>query len=184
MVSTKLLTAEDLERLPDDGNRYELVLGELIRMRPTGFRHAELAHLFSHALISYVRPRGLGVVGGEGGFVLHREPDTVRAPDVFFVSAERAPRGEAARHFAELAPDLTIEIKSPSDSMAVLLAKADEYLAAGTRLTWTVDPDDRAVIVKTPDGRVRILGYEDTLDGEDVIPGFRLPLRDIFGDDD
>ncbi len=183
MVSTKLLTVDDLERLPADGNRYELVLGELIQMRPTGFRHAELASLMSYFLVNFVRPLGLGVVGGEGGFVLHRAPDTVRAPDVFFVSAERVPEGEAARHFADLAPDLTVEIKSPSDSMAVLLAKADEYLAAGTRLTWTVDPDTREVIVKTPDGRVRVLGVDDTLDGEDVLPGFRLPLRDFFGGD-
>ena len=181
MVSTKLLTAEDLERLPMDDAGYELVLGELIRMRPTGFRHAELASLFTYFLVGFVRPRGLGVVGGEGGFVLHRAPDTVRAPDIFFVSEERAPQGEAARRFVDFAPDLTVEITSPSDSMAVLLAKADEYLAAGTRLTWTVDPDAREVIVKTPDGRVRALGYEDTLDGEDVLPGFRFPLRDLFG---
>ena len=154
------------------------------RKRSAGFRHAELANLFTYFLVSFVRPRGLGVVGGEGGFVLHREPDTVRAPDVFFVSAERAPRGEAARHFTDFAPDLTGEITLPSGSMAVLLAKADEYLAAGTRLTWTVDPDARDVIVKAPDGRVRILGYEDTLDGEDVLPGFRLSLCDLFGNDE
>ena len=181
MVATKLMTAEELERLPDDENRYELVQGELIRMRPTGFRHAELAMLLGSFMIVFVRPRGLGVVGGDGGFVLQREPDTVRAPDLFFVAADRVPQGEAARHFVDLAPDLTVEIRSPNDSMAALLAKADECIAAGTRLTWTFDPDARTVVVKTAGGEIQTLGEADTLDGGDVLPGFRLPLCDLFG---
>lgn len=181
MVSTTLMTAEELERVPDDDYRYELVQGELIRMRPTGFEHAEITVLIGTELTNFVRPRKLGVVGGEGGFVLYRDPDTVRAPDIFFVRADRAPTGEAAQHFANLAPDLAIEVRSPSDSMRELIAKADEYLAAGTELVWLFDPQTKSVVVKTADGATT-LGLDETLDGGDVLLGFRLPLRLIFSD--
>jgi Uma2 family endonuclease len=180
MVSTRLMTAEDLERLPDDGSRYELVRGDLIRMAPTSFEHFEVTGLVSYYLNAHVIPRKLGVVGGEGGFVLHRGPDTVRAPDVAFVRAERVPSGEAAKHFAQIAPDLAVEIRSSNDSMRDLLAKADEYLAAGTSLVWIFDPPTTTVIVKAKDGTTRTLGIDDELDGGDVLPDFRLPLRLIY----
>jgi Uma2 family endonuclease len=180
MVSTKLMSAEELERLPDDGIRYELVRGELIRMAPTSFEHFEVTGLVSYYLNAHVIPRGLGVVGGEGGFVLQRGPDTVRAPDVAFVRADRVPRGEAARHFAEIAPDLAVEVRSPNDSMRDLIAKADEYLAAGTSLVWVFDSSTTTVVVKAKDGTTKTLGLDDDLDGGDVLPGFRLPIRLIF----
>jgi len=183
MVSTKLMTADELEALPgDDGVFYELVRGELIRMAPTSFEHFQLTGLVSYYLNAFVIPRGLGVVDGEGGFVLQRHPDTVRAPNVAFVRAHRVPTGEASRHFAQIAPDLAVEVRSPSDSMSDLLAKADEYLAAGTSFVWIFDPQSRTVVVKSKDGMTITLGIDDELDGGDVLPGFRLPLRTIFGD--
>lgn len=182
MVATELFTLEDFEAMPDDGQRYELVRGELVRMRPTGFEHAEITFLLGTELNNFVRPRGLGVVGGEGGFVLERRPDTVRAPDVFFVRAERVPRGDAAQHFLADAPDLAIEVRSPSDTLRQLIEKGDEYLAAGTRLVWIFDPRSRTVTVKTSDGATRTLSAEDDLDGGDVLPGFRLSLASIFPD--
>ncbi len=181
MVSTKLMTAEELEQVPDDDFRYELVRGELIRIAPTSFEHLQITGLISYYLNAHVIPRGLGVVGGEGGFTLHHHPDTVRAPDVAFVRTERVPTGDAAQHFADLAPDLAVEVRSPSDSMRELIAKADEYLAAGTSLVWLFDPQTKSVVVKTADGATT-LGLDDTLDGGDVLPDFRLPLRLIFGD--
>lgn len=182
MVATKLMTAEELETMPDDGSKYELVRGELILMRPTGFEHAEISFLLGTELNNFVRPRGLGVVGGEGGFVLEQRPDTVRAPDVFFVRAERVPRGEAAQHFVLEAPDLAIEVRSPSDTMRDLIAKADAYLAAGSSLVWVFDTRTRTVVVKTPDGQAVTLGIEDELDGGDVLPGFRLAVAAVFPD--
>jgi Uma2 family endonuclease len=179
MVSTKLMTAEELERLPDDGNRYELVRGELIRMAPTSFEHFEAAGLVVYYLNAHVIPRKLGVVGSEGGFVLRRGPDTVRAPDVAFVRSDRVPRGEAARHFAEIAPDLVVEVRSPNDSMRDLLAKADEYLAAGTELVWIFDSPTQTVIVKTKDA-MTVFGIDDELVGDPVLPGFRLRIRLIY----
>lgn len=182
MVATKLMTAQDLERMPDDENRYELVQGELIRMRPTGFEHAEITFLIGTELNNFVRPRKLGAVGGEGGFILNRDPDTVRAPDVFFLRAERVPTGDAYQRFAGFAPDLAIEVRSPTDSMSDLLAKADEYLAAGTSLVWLFDPRTKSVVVKSKAGMTATLGIDDELDGGDVLPGFRLSLRTIFGE--
>ena len=180
MSITTLMTAEDLESMPDDGHRYELVRGELIRMAPTNFEHLEVSGNLIGEVRDFVKKNRLGVVGGEGGFILAREPDTVRGPDMVFVRADRVPKGRARRHFVELAPDLVAEVRSPSDTLADLMAKADEYLAAGTRLVWIFDPIPRRVYVRTPDGRRRVLEIGDDLDGEDVLPGFKLPLTEIF----
>ena len=143
--------------------------------------HSKIAHLISYYLNDFVLPLGLGDVGGEGGFITEREPDTVRAPDVHFVRADRVPAGEAADHFVGRGPDLAVEVRSPSESLASLQRKADEYLAAGTRLVWIFDPRAKTVRVRTPDGKTRILRGDDELDGGDVLPGFRLPLWKIFG---
>jgi Uma2 family endonuclease len=97
-----------------------------------------------------------------------------------FVRADRVPRGKAKRHFVELAPDLVAEVRSPSDTLADLMDKADEYLVAGTRLVWIFDPIPRRVYVRTPDGQTTTLGIDDELDGGDVLVGFRIPLREIF----
>jgi Uma2 family endonuclease len=180
MVATKLLTAEELEHLPDDGYRYELVRGELVRMPPPGWEHLRISGLLVYYLNAFVIPGKLGVVGGEGGFVLERKPDTVRAPDVVFVRADRVPKGEARWHYVESGPDLAVEVRSPTDSMRAMRAKADEYLAAGTRLVWIFDPRSQTVVAKTPDGKESTLGIDDTLDGGEVLPGFELPLSAIF----
>lgn len=180
MVSTKLMTADALERMPDDENRYELVQGELFRMAPTSFEHLQTSGLVSHYLNAFALPRGLGIAGGEGGFILQRDPDTVRAPDVVFVRSERIPRGNAFRRFAEFPPDIAVEVRSPNDSMHELLAKADEYLAAGTSLVWVFDAQSETVVVKSKDGTTTTLGIDDEITGDPVLPGFRLPLRLIF----
>jgi Uma2 family endonuclease len=166
--------------MPDDGYRYELVRGELVRTMPTGFEHLQVTGLLITFVNNFVLANDLGVVGGEGGFVLERGPDTVRAPDVVFVRAERVPRGEAARHFVERAPDLAIEVRSPSESLRDLREKADEYLATGSRLVWIFDPLSRQVFVKTPDGLERVVTGDGVLDGGDVLPGFTLALSEIF----
>lgn len=180
MSVTRLMTTEDLERLPEDDLRYELVRGELVRMSPVKHEHGTVTHLVSYYLNEFVLPRGLGDIGGEEGFVVEREPDTVRAPDVHFVRADRVPIGQVADQFVEGGPDLAVEVRSPSESLAGLLSKADEYLAAGTRLVWIFDPASRTVYVRASDGTTQSLTTEDVLDGGEVLPGFRLPLRKIF----
>ena len=117
MVSTKLVTVEDFEAMPDDGHRYELVRGELVRMPPPGFEHFRIIGLISYYLNVFVIPRNLGIVGSEGGFVTERGPDTLRMPDVAFVRADRCPTGEDAFRAARFSPDLAVGVRSPSDSL-------------------------------------------------------------------
>ncbi len=180
MVSTKVLTAEELERLSDRGGRYELVRGELIEMTPVDLHHARTVGNVLSPLHAFVTDRGLGVVGPEGGFVLDRDPDTVRAPDVAFVRADRWPHGEAEHHYGQFPPDLAVEVRSPSETMRSLRAKAESYIAAGVRLVWLVDFASRTIIVIAPDAEAKTLSESDILDGGDVIPGFRMPVKDVF----
>jgi Uma2 family endonuclease len=183
MVSTKLMTADELERLPDDDNRYELVQGELTPMTPVNLRHHRITGNVYGPLQVYVAQRNLGVVGGEGGFVLARDPDTVFAPDIAFVRADRWPHGDAEEHFGRFPPDLAVEVRSPSEPMRSLVAKARTYLDAGVRLVWLVDPESRTVLVFAPDADpITLTEFEtqDWLDGGDVVPGFRLSVADVF----
>src|SRR5918911_1342971 len=175
------MTAEELYELPDDGMRHELVEGELRTMPPTGFEHGDGAgELFFHVR-AFVRARALGkVLAAETGFVLHRGPDTVRAPDVAFVRTDRVPQPEERRKFAELAPDLVAEVTSPYDRVGEVNSKVAQWLDAGVRLVWVVDPETRVVVAHQPGGVAHLLREGDALDGEDVLPGFRLPLSELF----
>jgi Uma2 family endonuclease len=180
MAESRLVTAEELERMGGRGHLFELVRGELVPVNPPGAEHGELAAVMAAELISYVRPRGLGRVYVESGFVLTRGPDTVRGPDVSFVSREREAAAGQRRGFLRAAPDLAVEIWSPDNSMPSPRAKAREYLAAGTRRVWLIDPRHRVVEVHTPDRPVTTLATSDTLDGGEVLPGFALPLSRLF----
>jgi Uma2 family endonuclease len=180
MVSTKLLTAEELERLSDRDGRYELVRGELFEMTPVDLAHARTVGNILAPLHAFVTERGLGVVGPEAGFVLDRDPDTVRAPDIAFVRADRWPHGEAEHHFGQFPPDLAVEVRSPSETMRSLHSKAEAYIAAGVRLVWLVDVASRTIVVFASDAEPQILSEADILDGGDVIPGFRMPVKDVF----
>jgi Uma2 family endonuclease len=179
-ATTTLMTADELERMPEDEYRYDLIRGVLKQMSPTGFRHLKVAGTAIWLLSEYVVPRGLGGVGGEGGFVLELDPDTVLAPDVAFVRTERLPPEDQWDRFARLAPDLVMEIVSPSDTRADVEEKVGLYLAAGVPLVLVVDPRRRTVRVRTPDGGDRLLTETDELDGGTVLPGFRVPVARIF----
>jgi Uma2 family endonuclease len=173
------MTAEELFELPDDHMRHELVEGELRAMSPAGFDHGRLALRIGARILDHVEGHGLGaVLAAETGFVLGRNPDTVRAPDVAFVAADRVPGG--ARGFPELAPDLVVEVVSPFDRASEVAAKAAMWLDAGVRLVWVVDPQARLAAVHHPGGLVTVLREDGALDGEDVLPGFRLPLAPLF----
>jgi Uma2 family endonuclease len=178
---TAITTAEQLEALPDDDCRRVLIRGELYEMSPTGWRHGQLAARTTRYLFEYVEAHKLGVVlAAETGFVLTRDPDTVLAPDVAFVRNERVPPEEAQDRFARLAPDLAVEIVSPSDRGPDVHEKVMEYLEAGVRLVWIVHPRPHTVTLYTPDRTGRILTESEALDGGEVLPGFRLALTSLF----
>ncbi|MGH7572915.1 MAG: Uma2 family endonuclease [Gemmatimonadota bacterium] len=175
-----LLTIEEFERLPDDGWRCELVRGRVVREPPAGFEHGRLAMRIGLVLGRFVEEHRLGeVLASETGFVLFEELPTVRAPDAAFVAEGRVP-SPAPPGFGRLAPDLAVEVVSPSNTVAEIHSKVMDYLDAGSRLVWVVDPRTRSVTVYRSRKEIRLLNEDDELDGEDVLPGFRVGLKEIF----
>lgn len=174
------LTEDDLADLPDDGLRHELQAG-LLLAEPRPFPlHARVQARMIVLLDEFVRTRRLGQILGDGGFLLARDPDTVRGPDVSFVTRERWDAVLDLRRFFRGAPDLAVEIVSPSNRAGEMHAKVADYLAAGARLVWIVDPERRAVTVHRTLLAPRRLGVSDVLEGEDVLPGFAIQVASIF----
>lgn len=175
------ITAEQLFELSDDGYRSELVQGEIVRMTPTGGEHGIVAMRIGVLLSEYVEAHHLGVCfAAETGFILQRDPDTVRAPDVAFVAADRVPRTGIPTFYWPSAPDLAVEVLSPWDRPAEVRRKVEEYFAAGTRLVWIVDPAARTVHVYRSLHDVRVLRGDDELNGDEVLPGFRCVVNRLF----
>lgn len=181
MTTSAPLTAEQLLALSIPDKQVELVRGRLIVRQPPGTWHGKIAADLTYLLGDYVRRRRLGLVlGQDTGFKIATDPDTVRAPDVAFVAADRVaqiPR----RGYAALAPDLAVEVVLPTDAPADVLAKVAEWLEAGTRLVWLVDPERREARVYRGDGSLTTLGPGDALEGEDVLPGLSVPLKELLG---
>ena len=176
----RLITAEELLNSPDP-RRYELVRGVPRVSEPPGGVHGRLAIKLGARLDEHVTRLGLGTVLVEAGYVLKREPDTVRGQDVSFVSAARLPPDRIPEQFISGPPDLAIEILSPGDHWAEIEEKVADYLAGGARRVWLVDPRARRLIVRYPDRPSRVLADSDIFDGEDVVPGFTLDLAKLFG---
>lgn len=177
---SELLTAADVERLSLPNKQVELIRGRLVVREPPGTRHGAIAARLAYHLSAFVLQQRLGIIFAQDtGFKIGRDPDTVRGPDVAFVAMARSDR-IPARGYAELAPDIVAEVLSPDDTAAEVLAKLADWLAAGTRLVWLVDPLRSEVRVYRADGSLSILGSEQSLDGEDVLPGFRCPVPQIF----
>ncbi len=175
----RLVTADELLTMPQPDGKTELVRGEIVFMPPTGYDHGVVAGEVFASIHAFCRQGGLGTATtAEAGFVLRRSPDTVRAPDAAFVSAERALR---CRGFFPGAPDLAVEVMSPDDALPEVEAKAREYLGAGSRLVWALDPERRVARVYRPDGSCELLTEDGCLLGEDVLPGFELSLAYVFG---
>jgi Uma2 family endonuclease len=175
------MTAEELFSLPDDGWRYELVRGELNRMPPAGIQHGYIASRLNQRLLAYVEAHNLGLVcTAEAGFRLARNPDTVRAPDVAFIARERIPAEGVPTGYWPGAPDLAVEIVSPSDRFDDVVEKVVEYLAAGTRLVWVIPPRTHTVMVYRATGEVQLLRGHEELQGEEVLPGFTCPVSALF----
>jgi len=180
MVATPTyMTAEQLLHSPELG-RCELVQGELIRMSPAGFEHGRLVMCVSLPLASHVQAHRLGVViGAETGFLLARDPDTVRAPDVGFVRSERIPPGPL-RGFFPGAPDLAVEVLSPDDRASDVFAKVQDWLDAGARAVWVVDGPRETIAVYRAGGRMETLRPGDVLAGGDAVPGFSIAVAAVF----
>ena len=176
--SSTIITAEELLRRPDDGFRYELVHGELRQMTPSGYPHGVIVVNVTAPLHHHVRTHRLGqICAAETGFRIGRDPDTVRAPDVAFVRHAR--QGEPSEGFYEGAPDLAVEVLSPSDTVFEVEEKVAQWLRSGCSIVWVVNPRQRSVAVHTAEG-VRVLTEAGTLDGGDLLPGFVLPVGEIF----
>jgi Uma2 family endonuclease len=178
MAVTKLWTVEDVERLPDDAFRYALIRGMLYRMPPTMPRHGRITSTVVRLIVDFVTTHDLGVVYDQSGFILARDPDVLLAPDLAFVRSDRVPTDEDA--YPELAPDLAIEVISLSQRGPSIDEKIALYLVAGTRLVWAIDPARRTVRVCRPKGSDRLLSDRDILTGEDVLPGFEVPVARLF----
>jgi Uma2 family endonuclease len=180
MSITKPYSAEDLLALGSDA-RFELIEGELREMSPSAFDSSEIGAHILVALHAFVYGQGLGRLSTEnGGYILSRDPDTVVAPDIGFVRRDAAREGIPPEQFAQVAPDLAVEVMSPTDRFVALERKAHRYLAAGTRLVWIVNPRMRTIVAYAPSQPAREYSIGDELDGGDVLPGFRLLLADVF----
>ena len=174
----QLVTAEGLQKLPHDDYRYELVAGRVIRMSPVDWLHGATVACFIARLRPDVEAAQLGQVVTEVGFILARDPDTVRAPDLAFVRRDRIP---SRRGFFHGPPDLAVEVLSVDDRPAELRAKVDEYLTHGVPLVLVLDPDEKTVQIFRRWAAPVTVGADDELDVSDVISGFRCPVREIFG---
>jgi Uma2 family endonuclease len=183
MVATKPITAEAFETMPLEG-RWELVDGELVEATLATEHSANISATVVGLVGAFVRAHRLGrIYNAEGGFVLFPDRATVRAPDVAFVRADRVPRGEARKHFARLAPDLVVEVLSPSDRPSEVVAKLEMYQEAGVPLIWLVDPEVKAVTVIATGKATSVLKADDALDGGEVLPGFTVPVAEIFAEE-
>ena len=180
MSAPALLTAEDLLRLNLPNKRTELVRGRLVVREPAGYVHGDVAMLIGAAVLQHVEANSLGrVFAAETGFTLAREPDTVRAPDVAFIRSELLP-SPPPRGVAELAPDLAVEVLSPDDRPGEVLEKVGDWLNAGTLLVWVVDARRRIARVYRADGSETQVDDEGSLEGEELLPGFRLSLEAVL----
>ena len=180
-TTTQLITAEELLRLPDSPYRHELVKGELITMSLPGEEHGAVIMNIAAPLAQYVKTNDLGLVyGAETGFQIERNPDTVLGADTAFVRKDRVEKDGISKGYRFGAPDLVVEVISPSDNMKKVERKVQQWLSGGARIVWTVDPKTRTVTVYEGPDPVTVLGEADDLTGADVVPGFRLPVAEIF----
>jgi Uma2 family endonuclease len=182
-IQAKLVTAEELERISFGDKHVELVRGAIVEEPPAGYKHGGVGMSLAWRLGAFVERNNLGrVYLAETGFLLSRNPDTVRAPDISFVTTARLAQQQGKAGFFDGAPDLAVEVVSPGDTDTEIQEKVLEYLTAGTRLVWVVRPRFKTVAVYHSPTDVHMLTAEDALDGAEVIPGLAIPLEAVFKD--
>ncbi len=182
MTTTKLVTADELLRMPDDGYRYELFEGHLVKMTPAGYTHGLYDMRVGSRLAVHVDQHSLGqVTTAETGFRLATDPDTVRAPGAAFVSQARINAAGEVQGYWTGAPDLAVEVASPNDPYTAVASKAMDRLDAGSRAVIVVDPRRQSVTVYRSRSDIVILTGDEVLEIQDVVPGWTLPLHELFG---
>jgi Uma2 family endonuclease len=183
-TEVQLMTADELLAMPDDGFVYELIKGELNQVSPPpGYEHGLVAMNSAGPLYAYAKRKKVGnVYAAETGFLLEQHPDTVRAADVAFIRRERIEKAGPIRGYWKGAPDLVVEVVSPSDTVQRIEGKVAQWLESGARLVWVVSPKMRAITVYRSLTEVVILTEKDMLDGGDVVPGFQIPVTEIFAE--
>ena len=180
-TASKLVTAEELLKLSKDEFHGELIRGELCEEPLPGFIHCSVVAHLMYLLHSFVSKRDIGTALGGAGVWLERDPDTVRAPDVQYFSAERLPLDVMPTGYVEVAPNLAIEVRSFNESRRKLHDKAIMWLNAGVQLVWVVLPERRSVDVYRSGQPTQTVTDADSLDGQDVLPGFSCALADFLG---
>lgn len=181
MTTSTRVTAEQLAAMPSDGNRWELVAGELRKMTPAGWKHGAIAGRLHTWLGSHVQQNDLGLVlAAETGFFLSRAPDTVRAPDVAFLSKDRVRSLPTDETFWPGVPNLVIEVISPKDRSGEIDEKVKAWLDGGSSMVWLVNSAWGTVTVYRSITQITTLTENDELTGEDVIEGFHCRVGDIF----
>lgn len=175
-----LITGDELMAMGNIG-RCELVEGKIVYMSPTGLDHGSYEVNMAQSLKAFVKRRKLGkVVSGEVGVFTRRNPDTVRGVDVAFISHERLAQRKRQQGFLDVAPELIVEIMSPDDRWSEVKQKLKEYFAIGVQLVWVVDPGDWTVYAYRSMTDVREFTGADTLTGDEVLPGFAVPVAELF----
>ena len=178
--SATVVTADELLELYLPDKQVELVRGRLLVREPPGYRHGLVAFAIATRIAEFARLNGLGVVvAAETGFKLFSNPDTVRAADAAFIRRDRAPDPPPPGYPA-LAPDLVVEVLSPNDRAGEVLSKVGDWLSAGSRLAWVIDPGRRRAVAYRADGSVSLLAEHEALNGEDVLPGFSCSLAEVW----
>lgn len=181
MTTTQQTTIADIERNPPEGN-WELLNGEIIPVNPTSYRAARVTARILRLLDVYAETHELGdVVGPDAGFVIFPNENTLVAPDVGFIASHRVPPAGDQEHFARLAPDLAVEVMSPTDRMTDALRKISLYLEAGVTVIWLVEPGPRTVSVFQQDQSPLRLAGDQTIAAESVLPGFQMTVDDLIG---
>jgi len=179
MAPPDLSAVDELLRFRDPGKTAELVRGVLVVREPPSTSHGARAARLARRLGNFAEEHGIGeVFAQDTGFKIQGDPDTVRAPDVAFVARDHLGRIPEAG-YAELAPDLVAEILSPADRPGEVLEKVGQWLSAGVRVVWVLDPQRRHARVYRADGTLSLVAANEELDGEDVLPGFRTPLGEL-----
>lgn len=180
-AATSLVTADDLLIRRDDGFRYELWRGELKKLAPASHEHGRIAINISTPLDQHTRTNELGrVYAAETGFKISSDPDTVLAPDVAFISNERLEQAVGATGYWPGAPDLVVEVISPSDTYAEVEEKASNWLAAAVRVVIVANPRERTVTAYRSSTDIVILTEADKLDCSDVVAGWSMLVKDVF----
>lgn len=179
-TSTRI-TADELSSKPDLG-RCELIQGEVHAMSPASFEHGLLCMNVGRRIANFVAENDLGLVcGAETGFLIEREPDTVRAPDLAFLGRDRIPKVKPAS-FCPVPPDLAVEVLSPSDNASYVMEKTNQWLASGVQAVWIVDPKTKLLTSYRRRDSETTVTTSSSLEDVDLLPGFSMSAADIFTD--